>query len=196
LRYWLAMPLATGVHGIVLVHATTAGAVRAMVEAVRYPNREQGVGQQGLQEGRRGAHGAALAAKIWGVSPKEYVQKADVWPLNPNGEIMLGVKIEDKYALANLDQIVRVPGISFGEGGPNDMGFSFGFKRGDPKAKEVQDKIFAGAKAQHLYWIGIGGAVGNGEAAIEAAIKDGHMVGNGEEAAAIGRKITKRPLPY
>jgi hypothetical protein len=26
--------------------------------------------------------------------------------------------------------------------------------------------------------------------------KDGHMIGFGEEAAAIGRKITKRPLPY
>jgi 4-hydroxy-2-oxoheptanedioate aldolase len=58
--------LATGVHGILLCHATTPGAVRALVEAVRYPNRMQGVGQQGLQEGRRGAHGASTAAKIWG----------------------------------------------------------------------------------------------------------------------------------
>jgi len=184
--------LATGVHGILLCHATTAGAVRALVEAVRYPNREQGVGQQGLQEGRRGAHGAAMAAKIWGVSTDEYVQKADVWPLNPNGEIMLGVKIEDKYAYANLAEIVKVPGLSFGEGGPGDMALSFGFKQGDPRAKEVQDKIFAAAKAQHLYWLGIGG----NEAAIAAAIKEGHMVGSGEQTAAIGRKITNRPQPY
>ena len=188
--------LATGVHGILLCHATTAGAVRAMVEAVRYPNREQGIGQQGLQEGRRGAHGAAVAAKIWGVSPEEYMQKADVWPINPNGEIMLGVKIEDKYALANLDEIVRVPGIAFGEGGPGDMALSFGFKSGDPRAKEVQDRIFAAARAQHLYWLGIGGAGANKAAAIEAAIKEGHMIGSGEETAAIGRKVTKRPLPY
>src|SRR5258706_2029134 len=75
--------LATGVHGILLCHATTAGAVRAFVEALRYPNREQGVGQMGLKEGRRGAHGAPTAAKIWGVSNEEYMQKADVWPLNP-----------------------------------------------------------------------------------------------------------------
>jgi 4-hydroxy-2-oxoheptanedioate aldolase len=184
--------LATGVHGILLCHATTAGAVRAMVEAVRYPNREQGVGQQGLQEGRRGAHGAAMASQIWGVSAAEYMQKADVWPLNPNGEILLGVKIEDKFAYKNVDSIVKVPGIAFGEGGPGDMGLSFGFQRDDPRAKEVQDKIFAAAKAQHLYWLGIGGS----EAAIAAAIKEGHMVGSGEQTAAIGRKITKRPLPY
>src|ERR1700722_3836952 len=60
--------LATGVHGVLLTHADSPGAVRAFVEAVRYPNREQGVGQAGLKEGTRGAHGAAMAAKIWGVS--------------------------------------------------------------------------------------------------------------------------------
>jgi 4-hydroxy-2-oxoheptanedioate aldolase len=190
--------LATGVHGILLVHATTAGAVRAFVEAVRYPNREQGVGIGGLQEGRRGAHGAATAAKIWGVSQDEYVQKADVWPLNPNGELMLGVKIEDKFALADLEGIVRVPGLAFGEGGPGDMALSFGFKQGDPKAKEVQEKIFAAAKAQHLYWLGIDGPGrgGNVEEAVAKAIKEGHMIGSGEAVAAAGRKVSKRPLPY
>ena len=190
--------LATGVHGILLCHATTAGAVRALVEAVRYPNREQGVGQQGLQDGRRGAHGAPMAAQIWGVSQAEYMEKADVWPLNPRGEIMLGLKIEDKYGFANVAEMLKVPGVAFGEGGPGDMGLSFGFKQGDPKAKQVQDKIFAVAKAQHVYWLGIGGGGpgGNREAAIEATIKEGRMVGSGEDTAAIGRKITKRPMPY
>ena len=190
--------LATGVHGILLCHATTAGAVRAFVEAVRYPNREQGVGQMGLREGMRGAHGGPTAAKIWGVSTEEYMQKADVWPLNPNGEILLGIKIEDKYAYANVDEIVKVPGIGFGEGGPGDMGLSFGFKPGDPKAREVQLKIYSAAKAQRLYWLGIGeGARGaNLEEAIERTIKDGRMIGSGEQTAAIGRRITKRPMPY
>jgi len=189
--------LATGVHGILLCHATTAGAVKAFVEAVRYPNHEQGVGPGKLQDGRRGAHGAATASKIWGISDQEYLQKADVWPLNPNGEILLGVKIEDKYAFAKVDEIVKVPGIGFGEGGPGDMALSFGFRQGDPRAAEVQDTIFAAAKAQHLYWLGIGGGRGaNFEAMIEQTIKEGHMVGSGEQTAAAGRKFTKRPLPY
>jgi 4-hydroxy-2-oxoheptanedioate aldolase len=111
---------------------------------------------------------------------------------------MLGVKIEDKYALANLDEIVKVPGISFGEGGPGDMSLSFGFKQGDARATEVQDKIFAAAKAQHLYWLGIGGGGrgGNVQAAVERTIKSGHMIGSGEENAAAGRKVTNRPQPY
>jgi 4-hydroxy-2-oxoheptanedioate aldolase len=190
--------LATGVHGILLCHATTAGAVRALVEAVRYPNRMQGVGQNGLQEGRRGAHGGSEAAKIWGISTKEYMEKADVWPLNPDGEILLGVKIEDKYGYANREEILKVPGIGFGEGGPGDMSLSYGFKYGDESLKEVENTIFAFAKTQHLYWLGIGENWNSGrtEEGIAAGIKSGLMIGYDEKTAAIGRKVTNRPLPY
>src|ERR671929_187634 len=68
--------LATGVHGILLCHADEPGAVRAFVEAVRFP----------AYGGRRGVHGNSTAARIWGISPDEYAEKADVWPLNPKGE--------------------------------------------------------------------------------------------------------------
>ena len=171
--------LATGVHGILLCHATTAGAVRAFVEAVRYPHHEQGVGPQGLQDGRRGAHGAATASTIWGVSGQEYMQKADVWPLNPNGELLLGVKIEDKYGYAHLDELVKVPGIGFGEGGPGDMSVSFGFKQGDPRLKPIEDKIFAAAKSppsllDRDHW--------SGRRSIDwrKGSREGYMVGSGE----------------
>src|SRR5271156_937300 len=94
--------LATGVHGVLLTHADSPGAVRAFVEAIRFPVHKQGV-DQGINEGRRGAHGTPTAAKIWGISDREYVEKADAWPLNPNGELLLGLKLEDKYALANAE---------------------------------------------------------------------------------------------
>src|SRR5438445_12835995 len=84
--------LATGVHGILLCHADTPGAVKAFVEAVRLPIHKQGV-DKGINEGRRGVHGVPTAARIWGVSTEEYMDKADVWPLNPKGEILLGLKL-------------------------------------------------------------------------------------------------------
>ena len=65
--------LATGVHGVLLTHADTPGAVRAFVEAIRFPIHQQGVGK-GISEGRRGVHGAPTAAKIWGVSEQEYLR--------------------------------------------------------------------------------------------------------------------------
>ena len=82
--------LATGVHGVLLTHADSPGAVRAFVEAIRLPIHKQGV-DKGVNEGRRGVHGAATAAKIWGISEQEYLDKADAWPLNPNGELLLGL---------------------------------------------------------------------------------------------------------
>src|ERR1700720_4280095 len=43
--------LATGVHGVLLTHADTPGAIRAFVEAVRLPIHKQGV-DHGISEGR------------------------------------------------------------------------------------------------------------------------------------------------
>jgi 4-hydroxy-2-oxoheptanedioate aldolase len=182
--------LATGVHGILLVHADNPGAVRAMIEAVRYPNREQGVGQAGLKEGVRGAHGASMAAKVWGVSVEEYMRKADPWPLNPNGELLIGVKVEDKVALSNVEETLKVPGIGFGEGGPGDMALSLGVKQGDPKLLAAEERIFAAAKLHKLAWIGI-----TPNHTIDD-IKAGYMIGSGEKSAEIGRKFTNRPMPY
>src|SRR6266700_2323708 len=65
--------LATGVHGVLLTHADTPGAVRAFIEATRLPIHKQGV-DRGVNEGRRGVHGAATASQIWGVSADEYDQ--------------------------------------------------------------------------------------------------------------------------
>jgi len=63
---WMfAQVLATGVHGVILTHADTPGAVRAFVEAVRLPIHKQGI-DKALNEGRRGVHGAPSAAEIWG----------------------------------------------------------------------------------------------------------------------------------
>ena len=62
----------------------------------------------------------------------EYSKKADPWPLNPEGELLLGLKIEDRHCLANADYTAAVPGIGFAEWGPGDMGMSFG----DPDAHD------------------------------------------------------------
>ena len=121
--------LATGVHGVLLTHADDPGAVRAFVEAIRFPIQTAGVGQNGLKEGRRGVHGNATAAEIWGVSQEEYLKKADTWPLNPEGELLLGLKLEDKYAVKNADVNLKVPGIAFAEWGPGDMALSLGVGR-------------------------------------------------------------------
>ena len=187
--------LATGVHGIMLTHADTPGAIRAFVEAVRMPIHKQAV-DKGLSEGRRGAHGTATAAPIWGVTNEEYLDKADVWPLNPNGELLLGVKLEDKYALANAEENLKVPGIGFAEWGPGDMALSLGVRGANaekaPQMQAARAKVFAACKANHIFFLN---SMNPGN--VVEMIKEGVMVGPAnQQAAEIGRQYTKRKLPW
>jgi 4-hydroxy-2-oxoheptanedioate aldolase len=193
--------LATGVHGILLCHADSPGAVRAFVEAVRLPTHQQGV-NKGISEGRRGVHGAPTAARIWGVSTEEYLEKADVWPLNPDGEILLGLKLEDKYALANAEENVKVPGIAFAEWGPGDMALSLGVRgggggggRGSMPAvlQQARAKVLAATKASKIFFLNTVTADN-----VVDMIKEGVMIGagNSQQAAEIGRKYTNRKIPW
>jgi len=187
--------LATGVHGIMLTHADSPGAVRAFVEAVRFPIHKQGV-DKGINEGRRGAHGTPTAAQIWGVSNEEYLDKADVWPLNPNGELLLGLKLEDKYALANAEENLKIPGIGFAEWGPGDMALSLGIRgpgaEKNPQMQAARAKVFAACKANKIFFLNSM----NVDNVIDM-IKEGVMLGPASQAAAeIGRKYTKRGMPW
>ena len=187
--------LATGVHGILLTHADTPGAVRAFVEAVRFPIHKQGL-DRGISEGRRGAHGTPIASQIWGVSADEYLDKADAWPLNPNGELLLGLKLEDKYALANADQNLKVPGIAFAEWGPGDMALSLGVRgRGAERAPEMvaaRAKVFAACKANKIFFLNT-----MNPSNVVDMIKEGVMIGPAsQQAAEIGRQYTKRQMPW
>jgi 4-hydroxy-2-oxoheptanedioate aldolase len=120
--------LGRGVHGILLCHAENAAAVKAFVEVCRFPRNKIGVGA-GLGEGTRGVGAQAAPAEIWGVDSNEYIDKADPWPLNPIGELMLGLKIENLAALENAEESLAVPGIAFAEWGPGDMAMSMGLDR-------------------------------------------------------------------
>ena len=190
--------LARGVHGVLLCHAETPGAVKAFVESCRYPFNAAGVGDD-LGIGRRGGGGQASAAEIWGVSDQEYLQKADVWPLNPGGELMLGLKIENKRALVNADASAGVPGIAFAEWGPGDMGMSLGHPDAhDPpfpaEMVAARGRVFSACKASGVFFL-------NGVDAenVVEMIEEGVMVGacglGGERAASVGRAHTKRSMP-
>jgi len=187
--------LATGVHGVLLTHADSPGAVRAFVEAIRLPIHKQGV-DKGINEGRRGVHGVPTAAKIWGVSDQEYLDKSDAWPLNPNGELLLGLKLEDKYALENAEQNLKIPGIAFAEWGPGDMSLSLGVlgpnPERDPRMQAARARVFAATKANKVFFLNSMNPMN-----VIDMIKEGVMVGPAsQEAAEIGRKYTKRQMPW
>jgi 4-hydroxy-2-oxoheptanedioate aldolase len=189
--------LATGVHGILLCHAETPGAVKAFVEAARYPFNTLAVGE-GLDVGRRGSGGQKQAAEIWGLEVGEYLRRADPWPLNPDGELLLGLKIENVRALENVEASTRVPGIAFAEWGPGDNAMALGYpNRHDPPYPDdmwaVRNRVLAAVKAANLFFLE---QVYPDD--VVDKIAEGVMIGAGKQArqaAEIGRRHTGRTMP-
>lgn len=189
--------LAQGVHGIHLARARDPEAVKRFVQCARYPVHEQEM--EIIGKGYRGWGSHIFASEIWGIDSKEYLKKADVWPLNPEGEIMLGVKLEDTFALENAEEILQTPGLCFAEHGPRDFGLFLGSLEGraDPPVPEgVQkagDKVLNLCKKNKVFFL---------DNVLPDNVKQrldyGVMIGAGrrEDAAEIGRKHTKRKMPW
>ena len=197
-NHWVVQQiLATGVHGITLCHARDPAAVREFVRAARFPHHRQGVDGGPLSEGLRGNGGQANAAQIWGVSPQEYIRRADVWPLNPEGEILIGLKIEDKYALANAEESASVPGVGYAEWGPGDMGLSLGYPEIHdppyrPVVEQARQRVLKATQAAGIAFLDVVTPEN-----VEERIREGTRIGatRSREAAERGRRFTKRLQP-
>jgi 4-hydroxy-2-oxoheptanedioate aldolase len=187
--WMVSQVLAAGVHGILLCHAESPAAVEAFVESTRFR----------FKGGRRGSGGQGQAAAIWGMPVGDYLRVADPWPLNPEGELLLGLKIENTRALANADAVAAVPGIAFAEWGPGDMGMSLGFPDAHdppypPEMLAARGKVLAACKDNKLAFLEMvtpDNVIGQ--------IADGVMIGAGRQAQAaaeIGRRHTQRPEPW
>ena len=214
--------LGRGAHGILLCQAETAGAVRAFVESCRYPQGTIGTdpsfatplerlkgadrGKPGVKDGRpllglgtRGRGSESTAAAIWGVSSDEYTAKADPWPLNPDGELLLGLKLESPEGIARAEEILAVPGIGFAEMGPGDLSHALGYKRMPgrdaypPEMQEAREKVFGLCKKYGIAFL-------EGAADVEGVrrrIDEGVRIfsGHSEENAKAGRAHSKRTMP-
>jgi 4-hydroxy-2-oxoheptanedioate aldolase len=189
--------LAAGVHGILLCHAESPEAIRLMVEAARYPFAPVA---QGLDQGYRGSGSQGFASQIWGLSQTEYMLKADPWPLNKQGEIMFGLKIENPVATEYAPRTTRVPGIAFAEWGPGDQAFYLigaptpgGVREQHPKMQEARAKVFKAVKEASLAFLN-----SCNENNVIDMIKEGVMICTGGDGpgAEKGRQFTKRQGPW
>lgn len=187
--------LARGVHGLLLCQAESADAVRAFVESCRYPINRIGVGQ-GLAIGTRGRGSEPSAAAVWGLAPETYFDHADPWPLNPQGELLLGVKIESLPGVSNIEQILSVPGLGFAEMGPSDLGLALGYKQVPrhpyPTAmQEARDRVLRSCQARGIAFLE--SCTPND---VIKRIDEGVRVVSGrhEETARIGRAYTQRTM--
>ncbi len=116
-----------GAFGVVWPHVVRVEEARNAVAACRYPRLPES--DRFEPAGLRGDSPAA-AARYWGVSAADYYAKADVWPLDPDGEILVAIMIESQLAIQNLPDILdQVPGIGLVIVGEGDMSQELGVPR-------------------------------------------------------------------
>lgn len=125
---WVAKQvLDAGVYGVVWPHVSTVADARNAVAACRYPRPPSARYYE--PAGQRGDAPTA-AARYWGLTAQEYYRRADVWPLNPEGEILVIIMCEEAKAIRNLPAILeQVPGIGVVLIGEGDLSQDLGFPR-------------------------------------------------------------------
>ncbi len=125
---WLAkQALDVGAYGIVWPHISTVAEARNAVAACRYPRLKSA--PRYAPAGLRG-DGPVAAARYWGLTQQEYYRRADVWPLDPQGEILVILMIEDLQGIENLPAILQgVPGVGVILIGEGDLSQELGCPR-------------------------------------------------------------------
>src|ERR1041385_7437734 len=116
-----------GCYGIVFPHISTVEEAYNAVAACRYPRLKTAKNYE--PAGIRG-DGPGGAVRYWGLTQQDYYDKADVWPLDPKGEIFVAIMCEDVTGIKNLPKILKdVPGIGCVIIGEGDLSQSFGSPR-------------------------------------------------------------------
>ncbi|MBM3947343.1 MAG: aldolase, partial [SAR202 cluster bacterium] len=118
-----------------------------LIQAMRYPQR---VGAPDREpEGLRGT-APGNAVRYWGVaSTEEYIDKADLWPLDPSGELLLMPLIEEAEGVRNIRDILRqARGIGAIFLGEVDLSVSLGrpMATGHPDVVAARDRVLKACK--------------------------------------------------
>jgi 4-hydroxy-2-oxoheptanedioate aldolase len=128
MNQWVAKQvLDIGVYGVIWPHVSTVEEARNAVAACRYPRPQRARYYE--PAGQRG-DAPRTAARYWGLTQPEYYERADVWPLNPQGEILVVLMCEEVRAIKNLPKMLeQVPGIGVVLIGEGDLSQDMGYPR-------------------------------------------------------------------
>ena len=121
-KWAIKQVLDLGGFGIILPHVDRAEEAVRLVRAMRYPP-ARGTPYP-APRGERG-WGPGGATRLWGLTSVEYARRADVWPLNPEGELFAVAMIESQEAVNNIHEILQTP-VSAIMVVPGDMAMDLG----------------------------------------------------------------------
>jgi 4-hydroxy-2-oxoheptanedioate aldolase len=122
----ISRQLNLGVSAIMFVKVESAQEVRQGLAAMRFTSK-----------GGTRPENVGSAPAFWGMSEAEYRRRADLWPPNPDGELVNWTIIESKEGLARVREIAAVPGIGVLWPGAGTLGGVFSTT--DASGQRVRD---------------------------------------------------------
>ncbi len=126
--------LDVGVYGVFFPSIENREQAELAIRATRYPQLN---GADDYEPAGLRGRNPSNAAWYWGIS--DYHARADVWPLDPQGELLAMMFIESPEGVANIEEIITVPGLGGIFIGPSDLSTSMGYS--SPAAPEVEAAI-------------------------------------------------------
>jgi 4-hydroxy-2-oxoheptanedioate aldolase len=137
-----------GLMGIIFNGVDNQEQMMRLVQYMRYPQQRTSKYQQ--PPGLRGyAPGNAIFA--WGISAAEYERHADLWPLNPEGDLLAIPMIETAEGLKNVNEIASVPGVgAIFIGAAGDLHQYLGVPQDSPEVEQARQTILAACKAHNV----------------------------------------------
>jgi 4-hydroxy-2-oxoheptanedioate aldolase len=128
--------LDAGVDGVLVPHVRNADELRAVVAAVRFP-----------PHGHRGMFAKGVVAEFGAGYDNAAELAADV-----GAKAVCSIIIEDADGVANIDEIVDVPGLDLVGLGPNDLSASMGMveRPNDPAIFEALEQVLAACRRANI----------------------------------------------
>ena len=139
-EFMIKQVLDLGAFGVVVPHVNNRDDALAAVRAMRYAHPDGS--PDAAPAGHRGV-GYGWAVRYWGLPAAQYVKRADLWPLDPRGELLLWCMVESAEAIQNVRDIATTPGVSGLFLGPSDLSVSMGVTESDPKLEAAIEKVAA-----------------------------------------------------
>jgi 4-hydroxy-2-oxoheptanedioate aldolase len=112
---------------------------------------------------------------FWGVTRAECRRRADLWPLNPQGDLLFWPMIETQVGVENADAIAQVPGVGgFYLGAGGDLSSSYGAESAeDPEVAAAFEHLLDVCRTRDL---ACGGTVTPANAALR--MEQGYRIFN------------------
>lgn len=145
LQWMVKQALDVGAYGVMFPFVETPEQALNAIAAMRYPQRR---GDE--QPEPRGLRGSSPGNAVWVWGARDYSARADVWPLDPQGELLAVLQIETPLGVENIEEIAALPGVGAIFIGPSDLSLNYGVPGNHPDMVAAIERVLAACQANDV----------------------------------------------